>query len=177
MAGLLNGVTGAARATPVARFWSGHGRGRPRLGVGARLGAELVRRAVEPHHAPGLAVGHSKRGLRGIERPAGMNNAADRTGTVMGAMRAAALVGLASGISAAGTDRSRMQGIGGGDAGRKTCADRRKDLHRQRQQDDWKKISQAPSHQTHFLDVTNLIICRVRSRDQVPNDFSRGWMR
>ena len=94
----------------------------------------------------------------------------------MGAMRAAAaLVGLADGIGAAGTDRRRMQRIGGGDAGRKTCADRRQDLHHQRQQDDWKKISQTPSHQTRFLDVTNLITCGVRSRDQVPHDFS--WHR
>ena len=95
----------------------------------------------------------------------------------MGAMPTTGLIGLAGGISAAGTDRSRMQGIRGGDAGRKTCADRREDLHRQRQQDDWKKISQAPSHQTHLLDVTHLIIGRVRSRDQVPDDISRPKMK
>jgi hypothetical protein len=43
-----------------------------------------------------------------------------------------------------------MQGIGGSDAGGETRADRREDLHCQRQQDDWKKISQAPAHQTTF---------------------------
>jgi hypothetical protein len=89
----------------------------------------------------------------------------------------AALVGLAGGTGAAGTDRRRMQGIRGGDAGRKTCADRREDLHRQRQQDDWKKISQAPTHQTHLLDVTDLITGRVRSRDQVPGDISLPRMK
>jgi hypothetical protein len=65
-------------------------------------------------------------------------------------MPAAALVGLAGGTGAASTDRSRMHGIGGSDAGGKTGADRREDLHDQRQQDDWKKISQAPAHQTTF---------------------------
>jgi hypothetical protein len=95
----------------------------------------------------------------------------------MGAMFAAGLIGLPGRGSAAGTDRRRMLGIGGGDAGRKTCADRRQDLHRQRQQDDWKKISQAPSHQTHLLDVTDLITGRVRSRDQVPDDISRPKMK
>ena len=82
-------------------------------------------------------------------------------------------IGLAVGICATRTERSRMQGIGRGDAGRETCANRRQNLHRQREQDDWKKISQAPAHQTHLLDVNNLIIQRVRSRDQVPGNIAR----
>ncbi len=65
MAGLLNGVTGAAWATPIAKVRSGDRRGRAGLGVRARPGAEQVRRAVEPDHAHGLAVG------RCDPRPAG----------------------------------------------------------------------------------------------------------
>jgi hypothetical protein len=62
----------------------------------------------------------------------------------MGAMLAA-LTGLIRSRSAR-ADWRRMQGIGGGDAGRKTRPDRRKYLHHQGNQNDWKKFLQPPAH-------------------------------
>ena len=43
-------------------------------------------------------------------------------------------------------DDGRMQRIGGGNAGRPGCADRRENLHQHRNQDDWKEFSQPPAH-------------------------------
>ena len=68
----------------------------------------------------------------------------------MGTVLAAAVIGRARIACSARTDRPGMQRIGRSDAGRKTRADRRQDLHRQRNQDDWKKISQATAHDPTF---------------------------
>src|SRR5437879_12553576 len=79
-----------------------------------------------------------------------MSGAADGTTAIMRA-RLTGLIGLIVGLilgrSRVVTDRGRMQGIGGGDAGGPTCSDRRQDLHRQGNQDDRKKFPQPPAHQ------------------------------
>ena len=62
----------------------------------------------------------------------------------MGAMLAAP-IGLIRGRTARANYR-RMEGIGGGDAGRKACADRRKNLHHQGDQNDRKEFPQPSAH-------------------------------
>ena len=67
----------------------------------------------------------------------------------MGAM-VAVLTGLVRGRTAR-TNRCCMQGIGGGDAGRKACADRRKNLHHQGDQNDRKEFPQPSAHRNFNL--------------------------
>ena len=76
-----------------------------------------------------------------------------------------------SGIAATVADDGAGERIGGGDAGRPACADGRKNLHHQRNQDYGKKILQ-PAHRKPIL-PSNLITLRVRSRDQVPGTMLR----
>ena len=145
--------------------------------VGPGSGAEPVGRAVEPDHALGLQIGYRNAGhLRRVDRRAGMDHAANRTAAVMGA-RLTVLIGLPGRGGIAVTDDGRGKGIGGGDAGGPACRDRCENLHRQRNQDDWKKLPQPPAHQTHLLDIANLITSRVGSRDQVPNDIAPARMK
>ena len=79
--------------------------------------------------------------LRHIDRRAGLQHAANRTASVMGAV--AGLVGLpCTGRTIAVADDGAGERIGGRDARRPACADRCKNLHRQGNQDNWQKILQ-----------------------------------
>jgi hypothetical protein len=61
----------------------------------------------------------------------------------------AGLVGLPGTLRAvAVADDGAGERIGGGDARRPACADRRKNLHQQGNQDDWQKILQPPAHRS-----------------------------
>src|SRR5713101_658179 len=119
-------------------------RWRAGLGVRAGPGAEQVRGAVEPEHALRLLIGRRDGGLRRLNRRAGMSGAAEGTAAIVGA-RLTGLISLIVGLIRRGrspvvTDRSRMEEIGGGDAGGPARPDRSQDLHRQGDQDDRKKI-------------------------------------
>jgi len=98
--------------------------------------------------------------IRAANGRAGMSGAADGTTAIMRA-RLTGLIGLIVGLilgrSRVVTDRSRMQGIGGGDAGGPTCSDRRQDLHGQGNQDDRQEIPQPPAHQLSppFSDIAS----------------------
>ena len=92
--------------------------------------------------------GRREGGLRRVNGRAGVNHAANRAAAFVGAVLAG-LIGLAGcrgGIAVA--NDGRMQGIGRSDAGGPGCADRRENLHQHRNQDDWKKFSQPPAHET-----------------------------
>jgi hypothetical protein len=69
-----------------------------------------------------------------------MGNAADGTAAIMraGLTGLIGLGGIRSPVIV--TDRSCMQRVGGSDAGRPARGDRGEDLHRQGNQDDWKKF-------------------------------------
>ncbi|SRR5216684_4674895 len=96
----------------------------------------------------------------------------------MGAMLAG-WIGLAS-VSlrrtrVAVTNNGRLQRIGGGDAGRPACADRCENLHRQGNQDDWKKFSQPPPHREPQLPQhCQLIMHRAGCRDRRPRRWASG---
>src|SRR6266480_7762939 len=100
-----------------------------------------------------------------------MSGAANGTTAIMRARLTGLIgriVGLILGRSPVVTDRSRMQGIGGGDAGGPTCSDRRQDLHRQGNQDDRKKFPQPPAHRlSPPFRSCELIMQGGASRDQV----------
>ena len=127
---------------------SGKGRRRARLGVGTCSGTEQVRGRVEPSYAFGVRPRRRKRGLRYVNGRAGVNHAANRAAAFVGALLAG-LIGLAGcrgGIAVA--NDGPMQGIGRSDAGGPGCTDRRENLRQHRNQDDWKKFSKPPAHET-----------------------------
>ena len=103
--------------------------------VRARARGEAIGRERDPDHAcvPALE-GDGLSGLRDIDRRAGVEHAADRTASVVGAMPG--LVGLSgSGVWIAVTDHGRGERVGGRDAGRPAGADGCENLHHQGKQD------------------------------------------
>ena len=102
----------------------------------AAAGTGDVERERVPNHRFGLAIKRiGQRGLWRIDRRPRVQNAADRT--------AAGVSLMGPGLVALGRSRNRIavadngprEGIGGRNAGRPACADRRKNLRRQRKQD------------------------------------------
>jgi hypothetical protein len=75
-----------------------------------------------------------------------MGHAANGTAAVM-RVWLTALIGLPGRGPAAVADNGGSKGIGGRDSGRPAGRDRRENLHRQGNQDDWKKSLQPPAHQ------------------------------
>ena len=145
-ASLLNCIDRRGRAAPIVRgsVRSGKRRRRACLGVGTCPGTEQVRGCIEPNHGFGVTPGHNYGGLRRVDRRAGVSHAANRTAAVMGAGLAGLIVGNRGRIAMA--NDGRVERIGCGNAGRPGCADRRKNLHQQRNQDDWKQFPQPPAH-------------------------------
>lgn len=145
---------------------SGNRRWCARLRVRAGTGGESFRREFGPHYTFGIAIERYRgRGLRPVDRRAGLQHAAYRTAAVMRAMRS--WVGLAgSGIPIAMANDGAGERIGGCDAGCPACADGRNNLHHQRNQD-YRQIILQPVHRK-TIQAPNLITLRVRSRDQVP---------
>ena len=91
----MTAPTGAAIAAPIigCSRSSGNGGRRARLRVAAGAGGEPVRRERDPDHARMVALEHyGGRDLRHVDRRAGLQHAANRTASVMGAV--AGLVGL-----------------------------------------------------------------------------------
>ena len=98
----MTAPTGTAVAAPIIRVFGSSGNGGWRAGLCVRAGAgrESVRRELGPDHARGIAIERYRgRGLRHVDRHAGLQHAADRTAAVMGAV--GGLVGLAGSRSAA----------------------------------------------------------------------------
>jgi hypothetical protein len=77
-----------------------------------------------------------------------MGDTADGTAAVVRPRLTGLIAGLILGRSSVVTDRSRMEGIGRGDAGGPARSDRCQDLHRQGNQDYRKKIPQPPAHRS-----------------------------
>src|SRR5258706_6940802 len=102
---------------------SGNERWRAGLGLRAGPGAEQVRGAIEPDHALWLPIGRRDRGLRRVNRRAGMGNAAEGTAAVMRACLTGLFVLAGVRNPAVVADRGRLQWIGGGDAGRPASRD------------------------------------------------------
>src|ERR1700752_5223416 len=79
-----------------------------------------------------------------------MGHAANRAAAIVGAMRAGLVALPRPGGRIAVTDYGPAEGVGGRDAGGPAGTDRRKNLHRKRDQDYGQKILQPPMHrQTH----------------------------
>ena len=135
MAGLLNGICRreTSRAgREMVRKW----RRRACLRVRAGAEAKAVRREFDPHHALGPAIeANDVCGLRDIDRRARLQDAANRTASVVGAMPGLVVL-PGRGPCIAMTDNGRGERVGGRDAGRPACTDRRKNLHQERDQDD-----------------------------------------
>ena len=140
---------------------------------------EQVRSAVEPNHALGLVTGRRDGGLRRVDRRPGVKHTASRAASIMRALLAGWVGRVRLPLRRsriAMTNDSRMQRIGGRDAGRPACADRCENLHRQGNQDDRKKFPQPPPHQrTH---PSTLLINHAESPESRPGSRRHGcWAR
>ena len=109
--------------------------------IGADPGAEQVGGIVVPDDPRSGAVRRSDRcDLRRIERSAGLGGTANGAGAVVGTMLAA-LIAIARARSDIGVaNLCSRQWIGRGNGSRPARADRREDLHHQRDQNDRKKF-------------------------------------
>jgi hypothetical protein len=121
---------------------------------------------IEPGHLLGNPIDVDRRDLRYIDGCTGLQHAANRTASVMGAV--IDLVGLpGTGSTIAMADHGPSERIGSGNARRPARADGCKNLHHQGNQDNWQKILQPPAHRKP-IPLQTLITFGVRSRDEVP---------
>src|SRR5437899_12668580 len=162
----MTAPTGTAVAAPIigCSRSSGNGGRRARLRVRAGASVRQPEGKIEPGRPLGNPIDGDRRDLRHIDRRAGLEHAANRTASVMGAV-AALIVLPGTGRTIAVADDGAGERIGGRDARRPACADRCKNLHHQGNQDYGQKFLQ-PSHRKPS--DSDLITMRVRSREQVP---------
>jgi len=142
----MTAPTGTAVAAPIigCSRSSGNGGWRTRLRVRTGTSVRQPEGKIEPSHLLGNPIDVDRRDLWDVDRCAGLQHAANRAASVMGAV--AGLIGLpCTGRGVAVADDGAGEWIGGRDARRPACADRCKNLHRQGNQDDWQKILQ-PAH-------------------------------
>lgn len=85
------------------------------------------------------------RDLGRLDRSAGMQHATERAAALLGALRHSGLVILTCPAAAAMADGGRQR-IGCGNARSPTGRNRRKNLHRQRNQDYGQKFLEPPAH-------------------------------
>src|SRR4029453_18274397 len=107
----MTAPTGTALAAPVIGCSRSSGNGGRRTRLGVRTGASVRQPEgkIEPGHLLGDPIDVDRRDLRDVDRCAGLQHAANRTASVMGAV--AGLIGLPStgrGVAVA------VEGAGGG---------------------------------------------------------------
>src|SRR5437660_12577572 len=105
---------GTAIAVPITRAFgtSGNGRWRTRLRVRAGASVRQPEGKIEPGHPLGNPIDGDRRDLRHIDRRAGLQHAANRTASVMGAV-AALIVLPGTGRTIAVADDGAGERIGG----------------------------------------------------------------
>jgi len=123
------------------RIRSGKGRWRARLLRGTGTGAGWIEPKLAPHHGGGVAFerDYRCRRLRGINWRAGVQDATEGAAAALEVLRGRPIA-LGPGRSVAVADHSRAEGVGCRNARRPAGSNRRKNLHREGDQDYGQKV-------------------------------------